>query len=176
MQDSGVCLVIGCHPCWKEDYLNASEKYPEHKICLVNYATNLSRGDYLCTVHGDKIKSFLKLYKHGNKLTIIQRDNEYAVNDYPKLELGSHGGSGVFAAAAMAHIGFDTVIMCGCPITGDGGYAIENKNHNYLPWIDSAHKRVKKWVDGMREFKNNSMLSHKIKSMSGNTKEIFGGV
>jgi cephalosporin hydroxylase len=122
---------------------------------------------------------FMKAYKHDNDPIRIQRDNNQTNPDDMKLELGSHGGSAPFAAAAMIHLGFDLAILCGCPMDGAGGYANESrvKNHDVSIWKNDKHGRVNGWCDRMRAFKRQQPeMTAKIKSMSGKTKEIFGGI
>lgn len=175
----GVCLVIGCHPCWKNDYDTAAMKYPDHKICAVNYAAELVRADYIGTSHASYMEQFLSIQQriHKNTPILIARIGETTdVNGVSFYEFGSHGGSAVFAASAMVHLGFDLAVMCGCPITGSGGYAQTIYNDN--DWhVDITHPRIKKWKSGMAEFKaNRPDLSSKIRSMSGNSKEVFGGI
>lgn len=176
---TGACLVIGCHPCWRQDYEAASAVYPDHKICAVNFAVELVKADYLATCHASFIKAFLLLHEvthGGSPLIVYAKPVEHTdVKDVNYLDLPTHGGSGVYAAAAMASI-FDNVVMCGCPIDGNGGYA--QKNYVYDDWnVGGEHKRIVKWYNGMCEFAHdNPDVAKKIRSMSGNTKKIFGGL
>lgn len=170
-----VCLVIGSHPCWEDDYKAASVKYPNHKICAVNHATELVYADYLATSHGDQVWSFLKDSKNPTP-HVIAMDNDIAGDVEHKITTYSHGGSGPFAASAMIHIGFDLAVLCGCPINGSGGYATKRINTGFM-WDRPEAPRIREWHRGMRSFKEkHPEYANKIRSMSGATKEIFGGI
>jgi len=126
---SGACLVIGTHPCWAEDVSAAFEVYPDADLCGVNEAGRLTKIDHLATCHGDKIEDFLDLCD-GYTPLVHFRDNDIKPES---VEVPHHvwpvrtmAGSAPFAAAAMVMLGYDIVIMCGCPMTGGGGYAFED--------------------------------------------------
>jgi hypothetical protein len=170
-----VCLVVGCHPCYKEDMDLALSSHPDAKICAVNFATQLVHCDYLATVHGNLIPRFLEVYEHDNDPIIFQQDNDITGAVGTKINIPTHGGSGPFAAACMVLQGFDLAIMCGCPITGGGGYA--QKAYVSKDWDRQKPSLIRKWVNGMHEYKAGYPdIANKIRSMSGNTKDIFGGL
>ncbi len=174
-----VCLIIGCHPCWEKDYAEAKVHYPEHKICAVNYAAELIKADYIATSHASYLYQFVNIHKriHGTVPELYAKVLEMSeLENVTYLNLDTHGGSGVFGAAAMVHIGFDLAIMCGCPLDGSGGYAqtIFDENNWH---VDVSHPRIRKWHQGMVEFRDTRPdLSSKMRSMSGSSKEIFGGI
>lgn len=175
----GTCFVIGCHPCWQDDVRGAAKKYPNAKICLVNYAVELLPGDYIATVHGDQLPEYSKLYKgfwpDAKEPVLIQRDMEPSSDIGHRIDARTHAASGSFAAAAMAMIGFDLAIMCGSPIDGTGGYAQSTYFEN--DWHDGKCNRIRAWHEGMRKFKEQfPEIAAKMRSMSGATKEIFGGL
>lgn len=175
--NGGVCFVVGSHPCWEDDYREASAIYPEHRVCVVNYSGNLIKGDYIATVHGATIPNILKVYPHDNEPIILMCDNEQAIDMGYKLEPRTHGGSAIFAAAFLVELGYDKVILCGCPINGDGGYAKGTGNNRKESWDGNKRPRVMFWDAGMRKYKaQNPDIANKIRSMSGRTKEIFGGI
>ena len=154
----------------------ALKLYPDAAICAVNYATELVRCDYLATVHGNLVIHFLDAYQYENDPIVIQQDNDISGAIGKKLHIPTHGGSAPFAAAAMVMEGFDLVIMCGCPITGEGGYA-QTRYETNLSWNNPNANRIKRWSSGMKDYKQNfPEIAGKIRSMSGNTKEIFGGI
>jgi hypothetical protein len=173
----GVCLVVGCHPCWQEDYQAAIAKFPDAKICAVNFAGALVDGDYLATSHGECIDEYLQNAK-GNPIPVVQASSK-AVSGYI-LSIRCGGTSGNFAALAMALIGFDLVVMCGAPINGDGRYDkslawVEAKYGTH--WLSAEHKRAGKWQNAITETASEyPWLACKIRSMSGATKRIYGGI
>ena len=70
--------------------------------------------------------------------------------------------SGYFAAHIALHCGHDRVILCGVPMTMEGGHFKRR-----APWDAMRHFR-KVWVDHRAEF------MPKTRSMSGWTMDLFG--
>jgi hypothetical protein len=91
-------------------------------------------------------------------------------------------GSAPFAAAAMVMLGYDIVIMCGCPMTGGGGYAFEDthkttRNDPRIGFENEKHRMIKGWHRCMRLFQEQfPEQAARIRSMSGTTQLIFGGL
>lgn len=188
--ESGACIILGTHPCWEEDLAGALSKYPDAKICGVNEAPKLMKCDHLATCHGDKIDKFVKLheerYPDSPRPMIHLRDNMTCKQsehiDHIKWPVRTMAGSGPFAAAAMVMMGYDPVIMCGCPMDGGGGYAFDDthKSTRYDPRIgyeSGEHNMIRSWHRCMKLFKEQFPdMAANIRSMSGVTKEIFGGM
>lgn len=175
----GICFVIGCHPCWKDDYLEALKHYPNANICLVNYAVELMPGDYIATIHGDNLPKYISAYRRfwpqEKDPILLQADRKPTSDIGYKIDVRTHGPSGTFAAAAMAAIGFDKAIMCGSPVTGGGGYA--QKTFHLNDWQKGPNRRINAWHEGLRKFKAEFPdIAEKMRSMSGATKTIFGGL
>ena len=170
-----VCMVVGSHPCWEEDYRLAALKYPTHKVCAVNYSTAVIEADYVATVHPEMAFKFMEPCKNNPILYVQDKGQHDGIG--LKLPIAVHGGSGTFAAAAMAHIGFDLVIMCGCPIDGDGGYARGTAMNRRQTWKSTNMSRVKYWQTNIPESKKKyPEIFSKVRSMSGYTKDVFGGI
>jgi hypothetical protein len=180
---SGVCVVLGTHPCWKEDLDKVLAKYPKVDICGVNEAGRLYKLDHLATCHGDKLEFFLSLCEHNDVAPIVHfRDNSLKPNNpnWHSWPVRIMAGSGPFAAATMVMLGYDKVIMCGCPISGGGGYAFTDTHKSTrddprIGFEKSNHNMIKSWHNAMRKFKEECPeMAIKICSMSGVTQEIFG--
>nr|DAU13498.1 MAG TPA: Alpha-2,3-sialyltransferase [Caudoviricetes sp.] len=186
----GVCIVLGTHPDWYEEIDAALRRYPDADICGVNEAARLLSCDHLATCHGERIDQFIELHRqyHPRKpMPLIHlRDNMQA----PKsLDVQHHlwpvrtmAGSAPFAAAAMVMLGYELVIFCGCPMTGGGGYAFDDthgstRDDPRIGFEGPQHGMIKSWHRYMRKFKDEQPeMAAKIRSMSGATKEIFGGL
>ena len=72
---SGVCIVLGTHPCWEQDLCDAMRAHKHVEICGVNEAGRLTKIDHLATCHGDKIDDFIKLCDGYTPLVHL-RDND----------------------------------------------------------------------------------------------------
>jgi len=187
----GVCAVVGTHPCWEKDLSKLRSEYGEVYICGVNEAPRLLACDHLATAHGGKIDDFIQLhrtYQPDSPLpTIFIRDNNEAPEeiegvDWYKIPVRTMAGSAPFAAGAMALLGYEKVVMCGCPMDGGGGYAFNDthgstRNDPRIGYENSEHAMIKSWHMCMKLFKEQFPdVSKRIKSMSGKTKEIYGGI
>jgi len=191
-RQSGACLVIGTHPDWEMDYKRALEHYPRADICGVNEAVRLINCKHLVTSHSEKIDYFMELHKKHNKgkwLPLVHLRKNPFEREAKEIKWKHHdwlirimAGSAPFAAAVMISLGYEKVILCGCPMNGGGGYAFEDthKGDRYDPRIgyeDSNHNMIRSWHNSMIKFKDEfPELANNIKSMSGKTKEIFGGL
>lgn len=181
---SGVCLIVGTHPCYKEDMDAALAIYPDADICGVNEAAALVKCDHLATCHGEKAAHFLRVRKDKKRPTLHIRDNEHPKEKikYHAWSIQTMAGSATFACVAMLLTGYDKVIMCGCPMDGGGGYALKDthKGDRYDPRIgysDGASQMIRGWHNAMRKFKGEHPdMAARICSMSGKTKEVFGGL
>lgn len=176
--DGGVCLVIGCHPCWEDDMRAALAIYQNAKICAANFAVELVKADYVGTVHGGILPRAIEIHKNkwGCEPIAFQRDWSEAIDIGYRIDARTHGPSGTFCAAAMVMMGYDLAIMCGSPVNGDGGYAQEERIGN--DWcVKESHQRIRAWHNGLNDFKHKfPEVAAKMRSMSGATKGIFGGI
>ncbi len=178
---SGVCFIVGTHPCYREDIEEAKKYFDYIDFCAVNDATNLIHADYIATCHPEKLDQFLEGVVHGIEIHSRQkmkrpdpRDNEHVWD----LKIG--GGSALFAVAAMLAIGYDEVILCGCPMDGGGGYALRKHNGSVedprLGDMEPSNDIVQGYHRHLKKFKEENPLSNCVSSMSGVTEKIFGGL
>lgn len=189
-KERGVCLVVGTHPCVSIDVDAALMKYPTAKICAVNEATALLPAAHLATCHGEKAEQFLQAHdevwdddRYPVPTLHIRDTGEAAAVKIPafRWDINYGGGSAIFAAGVMVDIGFDLVILCGCPIDGGGGYALKTNagtpHDPRLGFMHGGHSMVEAWQHSIRSLKeNNPDIAGKIRSMSGFTRETFGGI
>lgn len=189
----GVVLVIGTAPCWEEDLAAARKLYPDADLCAVNEAVLLVEADHIATSHDGRIKTFHQKHldrwgwRAGKSV-----DVHYRAPGHKNLEnLGAFfawdvtvgAGSAPFAAAVMTLIGYELVIFCGCPMDGGGGYAegIGQTHPSTLDdprfgFIDKKHGLAQTWKVALRNMPTLiPELTASWRSMSGYTKQIFGG-
>lgn len=188
-KERGVCLIVGTHPSAHDDVDAALRKYPSAKICGVNEAAALLPCDHLATCHPDKLIKFLEIHDRTwegrYRIPTLHIQNVWAKDLTPigcfNWQHNFGGGSGIFAAICMIGLGFDLVILCGCPIDGGGGYAMpthaSTPEDPRLGDMTAAHSMVQAWhnsIDAMIE--HAPQVAGKIRSMGGHTKERFGGI
>jgi hypothetical protein len=187
---AGACLIVGTHPCWSDDVDAALAQYPDAAICGVNEAGRLLPCEHLATCHGDKIESFVAMHKKTwpqyDVPLLHFRDNDIKPDQikyhHHVWPVRTMAGSAPFAAAAMVMLGYEIVIFCGCPMTGGGGYAFEDthkttRNDPRIGFENEQHRMVKSWHRCMRLFQEQfPEMAGRIRSMSGTTQLIFGGL
>lgn len=189
-QESGVCLIIGTAPCWIEDVADALRKYPKADLCGVNEAFKLITCKHFATCHTERLQQWIDEMATQGPLPSIHMGGEAGRSDlmpdvfhWPDSRLG--GTSAIFAAAAMLGIGYDMVILCGCPMNGGGGYATEIAENTHRstyndPRIGAMlpnHPALRQWQATLRGMHENLPdVAARIRSMSGFSKDIFGGV
>ena len=193
-QESGVCLVVGTHPCVNDDIDAALLKYPGAHFCAVNEASAIVPAHHIATCHGDKLEIFIKA--HEETWGLLTDDNlmheppVIHIRDMPeaKTDRECHrwettigAGSAPFAAAVMAAIGYEPIIFCGCPLEGGGGYALDTHASTMddprFGFLDANHSMVQAWHGALVAMKEqHPEICGKFRSMSGFTKELFGGI
>lgn len=182
---SGVVAVVGTHPCWAEDYLAFSNKYPQHDIIAINEAGHLVPAHHLITAHDENLQKFVDIHqeKWGYVPVLHVTESNLTNNGLDKYiwPISAGGGSAVQAAAIAIKMGYEQAILCGCPLNGGGGYPFKTHSGNIfdprIGSVNSSHAMIKCWHNQMKEMKTkNPEIACRISSMSGVTKEIFGGI
>ncbi len=152
-------ILIGRALGWEEDVKSILEliKNPDvmiiGKSCL--YKENI---DYFATYHYQDIK----LYKDERRKAGYNTDYKVISHEFKKgvdiIEkfLPPSGSSALLGALAAMNLGYERIILCGCPLQGknDQGYQYSNF---WKGWI--AHKGV---------------YGNTVRSVSGWTKQYLG--
>ena len=185
---SGVCLIVGTHPCWEQDVEAARRIAPNADVCAVNEAVKLIKADHVATSHEGRIQLFAS--QHLARWGSNHQHPEFHFRSPQFKELRKDAfawdvtvgaGSAPFAAAVMTLIGYDMAIFCGCPMDGGGGYAMTETHKSTLDdprfgLIDKNHLLVQSWKVALRNMPERiPTLTKKWRSMSGYTQQIFGG-
>jgi len=179
-EKTGVVLVVGTHPCVHDDIEAAANKFPGADICAVNDATDLICADCVATVHPEKLDQFLEkqewldIHTREKMKRPDPRENEYVWN------IKTGGGSGLFAVGVMLALGYEKVIMCGCPMDGGGGYATKKHDGSVedprIGELSSNAELVRGYHSHLKRFRDQCPDANRVRSMSGFTKKIFGGI
>ncbi len=168
---SGPCIVAGNAWCLPDDLDKALSLYPKAPIMAVNGAAKEVNAFALYSKHPERLISHRWLYHQRRKFGEATVHGGKPVISCPHVEYwwpDAYGGGGsAWDARKVAHfMGFDLVILCGCPLV-PGPYV---GGHNLGGFM--ARRDV---VDGFREAIEADAGWHDgAISMSGWTKEILG--
>ena len=171
---SGLCIVAGNAACLHEDLKSVWDKYPETPVIAVNGAAREVKAIALYSKHPDRFMSLRWIHHQRRKFgfSFSVHGSKY-VEDMPWVnywwEDTRGGGGSAWGARKLAWLmGFETVVLCGCPMI-PGPYV---GNHNMQGFmyrkdvVDNFRSEIKKdteWLEG-------------VHSMSGWTRELLGGI
>ena len=168
-RQSGTCIVAGFAECLHEDLVKARTIFGEVPIIAVNAAAGEVKALILFSQHpeGFKTKRWIEKQKRfGEGFTVHARGNgKFPWVDYWWDTKGG-GGSAWHARKVASMIGFERVILCGCPL-GPGPYVGNHSIGGFMHRTDvvndlfSQISADKEWHQG-------------VYSMSGRTRDLLG--
>lgn len=172
VEHSGTVLVCGNAFCLSDDLERSRSFFPDAPIIAVNGASWEVKAFALFSQHPERFVQF------GHEWIRRQRKfhNDFTVHAFGKGKLAyvdywwsiKRGGGSAWGARKVAHyMGFDTVILCGCPLEV-GNYV------NYRPGELMTHQVV---INDLRRGIERDVVWHEgVLSMSGWTAELLGGI
>lgn len=194
-------LVVGSAPCALGDLAAAKELYPEHEIMLVNGACTLvEQAEHMLAGHTTKAKEFKQARLaafpnspvpriHANwamPRTRRREDLERAlrrefpdVTDWWGPDVSSGATSAGKAAMIGMHMGFDVIVLCGCPMDGSGYHPGEAKvtTEAGMQRVGDPKMQqratIRRYRDRMASLAL-GMFKGKVFSMSGYTRQVLG--
>ena len=136
-----VAIVVGSAPCLHDDLERALELYPFAYVCTVNGAcVEIEEVDAIVAGHTNKAEIFTearrKAFPDGKPFEVFAnwaRVGEAPKQEYPSVTrwFGGHcstgATSGAKAARMMLEMGFERVILCGCPLDNSGYFEGESQ-------------------------------------------------
>lgn len=183
VKHSGTLLVVGSAPCAIEDYNAARKLYPRARVMAINEAAGLVPCDFIASLHPEHMRRFLKLQKEkfGRQPTThaAAPDAYFEAVDFYWHKTHTGGTSAWCGVLIGKEMGFTSIVLCGCPMVGGDGYAINTKTHS-----EKEERRF-----GLSAASSSIVRSHKaaladavasgqgsnVTSMSGYTRELLGG-
>ena len=170
VEHSGTVLVCGNAFCLSDDLERSHSFFPDIPIIAVNGASREVKAFALFSQHPERFVQFghewiRRQRKFHSDFTVHAPGNgELACIDY--WWSIKRGGGSAWGARKMAHyMGFDTVILCGCPLE-IGNYV------NHQPGELMTHQSV---IDDLRLGIERDVEWHNgVYSMSGWTGELLG--
>lgn len=192
-KESGPVLILGSAPCVFDDIKAALAKFPKAKKIGCSRIVSAVAVDHIFKIEKPQICGIVRVHTHCHPdapKPIVHATKGYkhspcanyywiVENEESKRDGVCHTGTSGWAAAnAAAAMGFDEVIMCGCPVDGvgymdakpfikAGGLTPENFNHwkdgsGVVSYYQQNIKRTMGKYDGI------------IFSMSGFTRDLLG--
>lgn len=183
-EHSGPLLVVGPATCALADVAAARAIFPDAPVMVVNHAALLLPADFivsqhheiLATLRGEHIRRFLR--KPSVHCACPEQLTPAPGIDHWWRGAAS-GATSTWGAVRVAKaMGFAPVVLCGCPMVGGDGYAVDIplgngvERKNLVGYAEAASGLVKNYqqrlIDAARaEGKG-------VYSMSGFTRQVLG--
>lgn len=157
-------VLIGCAPCLREDLANLPAIQADYMAIGLD-AVDKYYGEirYIATNHKEDIPTIQRLMQErhescgGNHEYLIIAPEKWQGVDIVETYRPPSGSSALTGALAAIRLGYERIILCGCPLTGNAPEG--NPYEAFRPG----------W-----EAKKDELIG-KVKSMSGWTRELLGG-
>ena len=182
----GTLLIVGSAPNLMDDLAAASHYRPSAHVMAINEAAGVVKAHFIASQHPDVMLRFAGLQEakfgrhgfttHSGFDTHGQDPRQYPAVNYwwPRIQCGATSAwAGVRIARMM---GFDEVILCGCPMNGGDGY--------FMPTLAGSTAQPRFGFLGpekslVKSFKENLAAYARsegdgVYSMSGYTGEVLG--
>lgn len=184
-EHSGPVIVLGSADCALTDLHRVRSHFTNTPIIGVNDASKIHLLDHLFSLHCEGLEDWKneQLQRFGFRPIIHTAERRRAGeerSDYPDVDYwwaGAHtGGTSAWSAVRTAKMmGFERVVLCGCPLTPTG-YCTEPRRSQQTrsvgevredhPMLRGYRRRIEEYVaagEGVGVF-----------SMSGWTRELLG--
>ena len=189
-----VLLAVGSAPGLYADLANGLERYPDAEVMLINGAcTAVEDAQHVLAGHTDKAEFFAKARADAFPLALpwrlhatwmirhpIPRDLYPSVTDWHGPEHSSGATSAGKAAMIGLSMGFDRIILCGCPMDGSGYFPGESKGIPQLASCQRIGDAKKQQMATIRRYRKRmlelaqTLFKGKVFSFSGYTREVLG--
>ena len=161
-----VIAVVGSAPCAMDDLAALMVLCEDVSICVINRAIDLpTRFDYFLTGHPDIFLHSVTKYKNSGfhfESIGAERLEGYDSTFRPSGRM-AWGGSAANAICYFVPRGF-RVVLCGCPFDRSGHFNDPKGNYHadeLWDWFLLGHP-------------HRAAFNPRVRSMSGNTKDLFG--
>lgn len=183
-QESGTLLIVGPSPVVYRDIENIWQHRPGAKIAGVNEGALAAESDFLMTLHPEGLNKLLERpnnIKDGCTIHSILNADRY---NQPGAELVNYWWSGETGATSTGaaidiglQLGFEEIILCGCPMTGADGYFCSTKESTIedprFGYSKHGSKLITDYQKAIKKMALNERMTN-VFSMSGYTAKVFG--
>lgn len=193
-------IVVGSAPCLHADLRAALEQYPDAFVLTVNGAcAEVEKVDAILAGHTVKAELFTKARRK------VFPDSQFEVfaswtrpgreprTEYPSVtrwfgpDVISGATSAAKGALILLKLGFEPVILCGCPLDGSGYFPGESQKGHHIPHdcrrvgeadqqenstIISYRNKFRRLHDGIKG--QPGPFKGRVFSMSGFTRDVLG--
>lgn len=160
-----IFAIVGCAPCYREDLYDLSQVVGKFKtVAINNQAFNLRTADIWVFLDHDCFYERIQSAReyNGKPMRVVSPrmangvDHKWTGDKY-----ATHGGTAMYAMKyVLNHLG-GSAVLCGCPMDNSGYYDGRKGAHGEIV--------LPRLRDGLH-----TLDMGKIRSMSGNTADIFG--
>lgn len=185
-----VLLAVGSAPCLFDDVAVAQVMYPASDLMLINGAwTAYRHAQHLLAGHTNKSSLFMAARKarfpdapparvHATLSYPAQRTENPDVTDWHDQGKVTGATSAGKAARIGLALGYDRVILCGCPMDPEVGYwAGEAKVPHDCPRFDTPgnpRRVITRYRDKLEVLAGREPFKSKVFSMSGFSRQVLG--
>ncbi len=188
-------LVCGSATCVFDDFQQASQRFPLAEVMLVNGACQLIEyADHVLAGHTEKAEQFQAARKKrfpntypwrlhanwGERMRGRTKDKYPSVTDWWGPEMSSGATSAGKAALIGLAMGFEKIVLCGCPLDGSGyapgeleGIRWERACQRIGDPTKQKQRTIVRYRERMAELAAGEFKG-RVFSMSGYTKQVLG--
>jgi hypothetical protein len=185
-------LIVGSAPCALSDLAAACLLRPSADVIAVKFSVAIVHARVAVTHHGEHAGRMKRLHRDrwGDDVEIHAPKKVFRDEDRPHIdriwpELAGVGGTSGWGAARIARLmGYDEVILCGCPlqVTADGEAYHDAQVHEAAAQAGANRHRGEPWGNdnAVRQYQRQIEsdvqlgLAEGIRSMSGWTRQVLG--
>lgn len=185
-EHAGTAIVLGSAACAPDDLNHARILRPTATIIAVNDAAKYLPVEHVYSLHVEQLEGWARYQlEHFGRRALVhasERVNKRQDrSDFPWVDywwVGTHcGATSAWAAMRMAKLmGFDEVVLAGCPLIGEGGYCVTptpNDETKSVGRVDADDPMVQRYRRRMAEYVEEGEGAG-VLSMSGWTRELLG--
>lgn len=185
-----VVLAVGSAPCLFDDVRAALDAYPNASLMLINGAwTAYLHAEHLLAGHTNKSGLFmaerLKRFPdaptarvHATLSYPAQKQENPLVTDWWGQDKATGATSAGKAARVGLSLGYDRVILCGCPLDPNAGYweGEAKVRHDCARFDTTGNPRrvISRYRDKMAFLAQQEPFKSQVFSMSGYSREVLG--
>lgn len=178
----GTALVAGSAPCLFADLRSVFKRRDAAGVFALNGAAAEIAADFLVSLHARDLEYFRRHSINRNIITMTRHVSfeKNVVADYLFDDCNSGATSAGCAVKIAIQLGFDEIILCGCPLNGGDGYTRLTEKIAVLPEkqrlerMRAGHPTHDVHINNLRHESRSYPDNVTVRSMSGRSAEVLG--